>query len=103
MMQQGQIWLMEQPDQEGRPAILVSRDWAISNLNKLVVAPVTRTLHTAPSCLPVGPAEGLNQDSVATFDNLTSVSRSVLTQQLGELDEEGRRRMCDALRAMAKC
>lgn len=102
-MQQGQIWLMEQPDQEGRPAILVSRDWAISNLNKLVVAPVTRTLHTAPSCLPVGPAEGLNQDSVATFDNLTSVSRSVLTQQLGELDEEGRRRMCDALRAMAKC
>ena len=102
-MQQGQIWLMEQPDQEGRPAILVSRDWAISNLNKLVVAPVTRTLHTAPSCLPVGPAEGLNQDSVATFDNLTSVSRSVLTQQLGELDDEGRRRMCDALRAMAEC
>lgn len=102
-MQQGQIWLMEQPDREGRPAILVSRDWAISNLNKLVVAPVTRTLHTAPSCLPVGPAEGLNQDSVAKFDNLTSVSRSVLTQQLGELDDEGRRRMCDALRAIAEC
>lgn len=102
-MQQGQIWLMEQPDQEGRPAILVSRNWAISNLNKVLVAPVTRTLHTAPSCLPIGPAEGLNQDSVATFDNLTSVSRSVLTQQLGELDDEGRRRMCDALRAMAEC
>lgn len=102
-MQQGQIWLMEQPDQVGRPAILVSRDWAISNLNKVLVAPVTRTLHTAPSCLPIGSAEGLNQDSVATFDNLTSVSRSVLTQQLGELDDEGRRRMCDALRAIAEC
>ena len=102
-MLQGQIWLMEQPDQEGRPAILVSRDWAISNLNKVVVAPVTRTPHTAPTCMPVGPSVGLRYDSVATFDNLTSVSRSVLTQQLGELDFEGRRQMCDALRAMAEC
>ena len=102
-MQQGEIWLMEQPDHEARPALLVSRDWAISNLNKVVVAPVTRTLHSAATCVPVGPGVGLRYDSVATFDNLTSVSRSVLTRQLGEFDFQGRRQMCDALRSMAEC
>ena len=94
---------MEQPDQEARPAVVVSRNWAISNLNKVVVAPVTRTLHSASTCLPVGPSVGLRYDSVATFDNITSVSKSVLTQQLGELGSEGRRQMCDALRSVADC
>ena len=94
---------MEQPDQEARPAVVVSRNWAISNLNKVVVAPVTRTLHSASTCLPVGPSVGLRYESVATFDNITSVSKSVLTQQLGELGSEGRRQMCDALRSVADC
>ena len=102
-MQHGEIWLMEQPDQEARPAVVVSRNWAISNLNKVVVAPVTRTLHSASTCLPVGPSVGLRYDSVATFDNITSVSKSVLTQQLGELGFEGRKQMCDALRSVADC
>ncbi|WP_420637457.1 type II toxin-antitoxin system PemK/MazF family toxin [Candidatus Poriferisocius sp.] len=102
-MNQGDIWLMEQPTEEGRPVVIVSRNGAIPVLNSVVVAPVTSTLRPLPTCLPVGAEEGLAHDSVATFDNLTSVPKSILTRQIGSLNFLGRQQMCEALHAMSDC
>jgi mRNA interferase MazF len=68
-----------------------------------VVAPVTSTIRAIPSCVPVGREEGIDHDSVATFDSLAAVPKSALTVRLGALAPGSRRRMCDALRAMADC
>ena len=38
---------------------------------------------------------------MATFDNLAAVPKSVLTKRLGELGAGARRRICDALDALA--
>jgi mRNA interferase MazF len=94
---------METPNQKRRPVLVVSRDDAISVLNNVVVAPVTSTIRDIPTCIPVGPAEGIDHDSVATFDSLAAVPKSVLTRRLGGLGVGGRRRICDALDAMANC
>lgn len=94
---------METPNQKRRPVLIVSRDAAIPSLNNVIVAPVTTTIRAIPTCLPVGPDDGLNHDSVATFDNLTAVPKSVLTTRLGTLGVDGHRRICDALAAMADC
>lgn len=94
---------MELPTQKPRPAVVVSRDRAIPILNSIVVAPVTTTLRSIPTCLPVGPAEGLNQDSVALFDELRSVPRYALSYKIGELSDMGREQMCEALLYMADC
>ncbi|MCY3662762.1 MAG: type II toxin-antitoxin system PemK/MazF family toxin [bacterium] len=103
MVAQGELWLMEPPNQKRRPALVVSRDEAIPVLNNVVVAPVTSTIRSIPTCVPVGPDEGIDRDSVVSFDNLATVPKSVLTLRLGQLDGVGRLRMCDALRAMADC
>lgn len=94
---------METPNQKRRPVLVVSRDEVIPFLNNVVVAPVTSTIRDIPTCIPVGPDEGIDRDSVATFDNLASVPKSVLTIRLGSLGVVGRRRICDALDAMANC
>jgi mRNA interferase MazF len=94
---------METPNQKRRPVLVVSRDEAIPALNNVVVAPVTSTIRDIPTCVRVGPAEGIDHDSVATFDNLAAVPKSVLTTRLGELGTGGRRQICDALGAMANC
>jgi mRNA interferase MazF len=94
---------METPNQKRRPVLVVSRDEVIPVLNNVVVAPVTSTLRDIPTCIPVGPAEGIEHDSVATFDNLAAVPKSVLTVRLGALGPHGRRQMCDALDAVANC
>lgn len=94
---------MEPPNHKRRPVLVVSRDEAIPVLNNVVVAPVTSTIRAIPTCLPVGPREGIDHDSVVSFDNLAAVPKSLLTLRLGQLDPLGRLGMCEALRAMADC
>ena len=94
---------METPNQKRRPVLIVSRDEVIPFLNNVVVAPVTSTIRSIPTCIPVGPDEGIDHDSVATFDNLAAVPKSVLTTRLGELGVGGRRQICEALGALANC
>ena len=103
MVAQAELWLMETPNQKRRPVLVVSRDEAIPFLNNVVVAPITSTIRNIPSCIPVGPDEGIDHDSVATFDNLATVPKSVLTTRLGNLGADGRRQICEALDAVANC
>lgn len=94
---------METPNQKRRPVLVVSRDEVIPVLNNVVVAPVTSTIRDIPTCIPVGANEGIDHDSVATFDNLAAVPKSVLTTRLGTLGPGGGNRICAALSAMANC
>lgn len=103
MVAQGELWLIETPNQKRRPALVVSRDEVIPVLNNVVVAPVTSTIRDIPTCIPVGVDEGIDHDSVATFDNLAAVPKALLTSRLGELGVGGRRQICEALEALANC
>jgi mRNA interferase MazF len=94
---------METSNLKRRPVLVVSRDEVIPVLNNVVVAPLTSTVRCMPTCIHVGPAEGLDQDSAATFDNLAAVPKSVLTTQLGGLGVGGRQQIDDALAALAHC
>ena len=94
---------METPNHKRRPVLIVSRDEVIPVLNNVVVAPVTSAIRAIPTCIPVGPDEGIDHDSVATFDNMAAVPKSVLTKRLGQLSQDGRHRICDALNAIANC
>lgn len=101
MVAQGELWLMETPNDKRRPVLVVSRNEAIPVLNNVVVAPVTSTLRRIPTCIPVGRDEGLDHDGVATFDNRAAVPKFVRTTRLGALGPAGPQVMCDALRSLA--
>ncbi len=103
MVVQAELWLMETPNQKRRPVLVVSRDEVIPVVNNVVVAPVTSTIRSIPTCIPVGPDQGVDHDSVATFDNLAAVPKSTLTRRLGSLGIDGQRQICHALEAMANC
>ena len=94
---------METPNAKSRPVLVVSRDEAIPVLNNVVVAPVTTTIRDIPTCVPVGPDDGIDRHSVASFDNLAAVPKSVLTRKLGRINPLARLQMCEALRALADC
>ncbi|MFT5203884.1 MAG: mRNA interferase MazF [Candidatus Aldehydirespiratoraceae bacterium] len=94
---------METPNQKRRPVLIISRDEVIAVLNNVIVAPITSTVRDIPTCIPVGTDAGIDHDSVATFDNLAAVPKSVLTRRLGQLGPSGKRQICEALDAMANC
>lgn len=102
MVSRGDLWWLETPDEKGRPVLVVSRDQANLVMRRVMVAPVTRTLRRAPSQLPVGSPEGLPVESVANFDDLTSVPQAMLVRHLGSLGPRAFE-LCVALRGMADC
>lgn len=103
MVAQAELWLMETPNHKRRPVLVVSRDEVIPAVNNVVVAPVTSSIREIPTCIPVGPEQGIDHASVASFDNLAAVPKSVLTVRLGSLGPGGRQRICGALAALADC
>lgn len=99
---QGEVWWAEAEDKR-RPVLVVTRNEAVPVLSRVVVAPVTRTIRGIPTEIPLGAAEGLPTDCVASFDNLQPASRRLLTERAGALDAERRGEICRALDALADC
>jgi mRNA interferase MazF len=100
---QGEIWLLETPNEKARPVLVVTRNEAIPALRAVVVAPLTSTIRRIPTNLAVGRGEGVDRDSVATFDSLAAVPMSALTVRLGALSAQRRHELCAALDALANC
>lgn len=102
MVARGELWWLETPDDKGRPVLVVSRDRANEVMQRVMVAPVTRTLRQAPSQLPVGSGEGLPAPAVANFDDLARVPKAMLVRRIGDLGPRTFE-LCVALRAMSDC
>jgi len=98
---QGDIWWAEAED-ERRPVLIVSRDVAAAHLNRVVVAPVIRTVRSIPTEIALGADEGLDVECAASFDNLGPQPVSMLTRRIGHL-HDARSRICHALAALADC
>jgi len=102
-MRQGEIWLVEHPNRKARPALVITRSETIAVLNSVVVAPITSTLRSIPTCIEVGAAEGLDHESVATLDQLRSVPKAALVHRIGVLGSGRRHEIREALAAFADC
>ena len=98
---QGEIWWADIEDKR-RPVLVVSRSQMVGVLNRIVCAPVTRTVRSIPTEIPLGKAEGLKMPCAASFDNLQLVRRSTLVERVGSLPSP-HRQICDALSALADC
>lgn len=100
---QGEIWWGESPDAKGRPYLVVTRDQAIVVLRTVLVAPVTTTVRSIPTEVPLGPDEGLLTSCVATLDNVLPFPRSMLVRRMGAIAPERRNALCSAWLATADC
>jgi len=79
--------------------LVVTRSEAIPVLNRILVAPVTRTIRGIPTEVLLGSEDGLPETSVASFDNLQPVPKSFLTSRLGSIWHR-RHEICSALEAL---
>lgn len=102
MVARGELWWLETPYEKGRPVLVISRDRANQVMQRVMVAPVTRTIRRGPSQLSLGPGEGLLTESVANFDDLASVPKAMLVHRIGDLGPRTYE-LCLAVRAMSDC
>ncbi len=103
VVERGEIWWGESPDQKGRPYLVVSRDAANQVMQRVLVAPVSTRVRGIPSELTLGVDEGMPRECIASFDNLRSFRKSMLVRRLGSLGALRHREMCSVAAATLDC
>ena len=99
----GEVWLADIAGDKVRPVVVMTRTVVVRHLHSVVAAPVTSTIRSMPSEVPVGLAEGLLHDSVANFDNIQLVPRQWLIRRIGRLGDAKLSAACGALAQATGC
>jgi mRNA interferase MazF len=99
----GGVWWVEHPDAGRRPACVLTREAAIAVLNSGLVAPATRTVRGIPTEVELTRADGMPEECALSFDNLTTVPKSLLTGRITTVPDARLAELCDALRAATGC
>lgn len=99
----GEVWWGEIEGIGRRPFLVMTRNSAISVLNGVLAAPLTRTVRRIPTEVALGPDDGMETDCAAAFDNLRVVPKSNLTERITGLHPARMADACAALRAAVDC
>ena len=82
-----------------RPVLVLTRELVRPHLSRVTVAPITSTIRGLSTEVPVGPANGLDHPSVVSCDNVITVPKPALGQQIGRLHPEQEAALTAALHA----
>jgi mRNA interferase MazF len=100
----GEIWGFRfgAPD-KWRPVLILTRQEVIGLLHTVMVAPITSTIHGAPSEVIVGIDEGLKKESAVNLDHVQTVEQSRLVRYIGRVAPAKMQRVCRALAIAVAC
>jgi mRNA interferase MazF len=70
---------------KARPVLILTRETVRAHLSRVTVAPITSNIRGLSTEVRVGRANGLDQDSVVSCDNIVTVPVSTLGQGIGYL------------------
>lgn len=66
-----------------RPVLVLTRDLVAPYLTRVTVAPITSRIRGLSTEVPVGRANGLDQDCVVSCDNIVTIPKTALGRQVG--------------------
>jgi mRNA interferase MazF len=103
VIEQGDIWWLEMPDQKRRPCVVLTRNAAIAVLRDVLVAPVTTNARGLASEVALDAREGIPRPSVLNTQHVMSVPKGYLTRRIGQLAPGRWHEVCFAMRVAIGC
>ena len=82
-----------------RPALVLTREAIRPYLNTVTVAPITSSMRGLRTELSVGPANGLDHESIVSCDNIRTIPVNDLGEQIGYLLSSQEPALAEALAA----
>ncbi|HEX4487370.1 MAG TPA: type II toxin-antitoxin system PemK/MazF family toxin [Terriglobales bacterium] len=90
------------PDKK-RPALVLTRDSAITYLSTVTVAPITSTIRGVPSEVVLNEEDGMKSPCAVNLHNAVTVSQHRLGKRVGQLTSVRMNEVCAALRFSLGC
>jgi mRNA interferase MazF len=103
MVNRGEMWWGEHPEAGRRPFLILTREAAIPVLRSVVAVPATRTIRGIPTELVLGVDDGMPERCALSFDNVTTVSKALLTERICRLSVPRLAEACRTLRVATGC
>jgi mRNA interferase MazF len=82
---------------------VLTRTVAVAVLNRVVVAPATRTVRDIPTEVALDRGDGMPETCALSMDNVTVVAKSALRTFICTLGPDRMEAVCMALRAAVDC
>jgi mRNA interferase MazF len=97
----GQIWWadLDKP----RPVVVLTRAAVAPLLTRVLVAPITTTIRGLATEVALGGPDGLDDDCVASLDNVQLVPVARLLRQVGQVGAERWQEFCRAMVKVLAC
>ena len=103
-LSRGQVWMYAfGGSDKRRPVLVLARQEVIGLLRTVTVAPITSTIHGAPSEVIIGIDEGLKRDSAVNLDHVQTVDKARLHRCVGSLSAAKMADVCAALVIATGC
>jgi mRNA interferase MazF len=99
-LQQGSVVWADLPGSSGRrPVVVLTRDSVIGRMNRITVAPITRTMRGINTEVRLEPADGVPTVCAVSLDNIITIDRPWIRQPITTLDRGKLVKIFDAIRA----
>jgi mRNA interferase MazF len=82
-----------------RPVLILTRELVRPHLAGVTIAPITTTIRGLSTEVRVGVANGLDQPSVVSCDNITTIPVDALGAQIGVLLDPQEQALSEAIQA----
>ena len=102
-MNRGDVCWLELPEEGRRPVCVLTRREAIPVLRNVLVALVTRTVRNIPTEVRLTGDDGMAVECAISLDNVRTVPRALLTEQITSLSGTRMHEVCRALAAATGC
>jgi len=90
------------PDKQ-RPAVILTRESALSRLTQITVAPITSTIRGVPSEVALDTTDGMKAPCAINLFNVATVPQAQIGRRVATLSEHRMREVCAALRFSLGC
>jgi len=97
----GQLWWADLD--KVRPVVVLTRQRIASRLTRVLVAPITTTARGLATEVALGSAEGVQDGSVASLDNVQLVPTGCLLRPAGRVAPERWPEFCTAMAKVMAC
>lgn len=98
----GVFWLAMEKEGE-HPVCVLTRNEGIPVLDNIIVATISKHIWGIPTEVVLGPEDGMRHECAISLDNLKTVQKSLLTEEITVLRGERMNEVCRALTLATGC